>query len=72
MLTRHKDRQLNRQGDSYVTGWFMLYFVIHVLSSYHIVHGIPAFSFHYLITHAAPHFIYTPNLTCFEFPALHG
>jgi len=30
----------------------MLYFVIHVLSSYHIVHVIP-FSFHYLITHAA-------------------
>ena len=50
----------------------MLYFVIHVLSSYHIVHGIPSFSFHYRITHAAPHFIYTPNLTCFGFPALHG
>ena len=50
----------------------MLYFVIHVLSSYHIVHGIPSFSFHYLITHAAPHFIYTWNLTCFEFPALPG
>ena len=50
----------------------MLYFVIHVLSSYHIVHGIPSFSFHYRITHAAPHFIYTRNLTCFEFPALPG
>jgi len=48
----------------------MLYFVIHVLSSYHTVHGIPSFSFHYLITHAASHFIYTRNLTCFEFPAL--
>ena len=55
-----------------VTGWFKLYFAIHVLSSYHIVHGIPSFSFHYLITHAAPHFIYTRNLTCFEFPALPG
>ena len=47
-------------------------FVIHVLSSYHIVHSIPSFSFHFHITHVAPHFIYTPNLTCFEFPALPG
>ena len=60
-----------KEGED-VTGWFMLYFVIHVLSSYHIVHGIPSFSFHYLITHAAPHFIYTRNLTCFEFPAVPG
>ena len=45
----------------YVTGWFILYFVIHVLSSYHIVHGIPSFSFHYnacrtsFHLHAEPH-----------------
>ena len=29
-------------------------------------------SFHFHVTHAAPHFISAPNLTSFEFPALHG
>jgi len=44
-----------------VAGWFMLYIGIHVLSSYHIVHGIPSFSFHYnacrtpFHLHAEPH-----------------
>jgi len=52
-----------------VAGWFMLYFGIHVLSSYHIVHGIPSFSFHYnacrtpFHLHAEPHLFWVSRTT---------
>ena len=64
--------------------WRMLYYsfagLLMLYSLYmfyhYIIYFIASHRLHRLIpphlTHVAPHFISTPNLTCFEFPALPG
>jgi len=53
--------------------WYIIFYCITSISlySFHCTNACRT-SFHFYVTHTAPHFISTPNLTCFEFPTLPG